>query len=94
MGNVHFTEIADFILGWLTLDISKDDWATRIADEERALNGLETGKPTEPAKEPPEGPPEEPPKAKPPEEPPPTPRPKEPPPKPGKHKHRLEDIIP
>ena len=87
MGNVHFTEILDFFLGWVTFDISKDDWATRIADEERALNNQGKDKTKEPAEEPPEVTPEKPAK-----EPPPRKPEKESPPR--HKKYDLRDIIP
>ncbi len=34
MGNIHFYEILDWVLGWAGYDITKDDWATRIAAQE------------------------------------------------------------
>ena len=98
MGNIHFTEILDFIVGWAGYDLTSDDWATRIREEQKALNGLEDGRPAEPKeppKAPPEGPatkpPEEPPK-KPPVEPPRKEAPKPPPKKPTPRD--LRDIIP
>lgn len=95
MGNIHFTEIFDFILGWLTLDFSEDDWATRIAQEDKALQQL----PEEPSKElkkeaagaSPEGPPKELPK-KPPEEPSAKKPPKEAQPK--RPKFELHELVP
>ncbi|MBM4032807.1 MAG: hypothetical protein FJ291_13605 [Planctomycetes bacterium] len=90
MGNIHFTEIADFFLGWLGYDISKDDWATRIAEEKKATASgqpLPTQPSVEPAKKPPEKP-----APKPPSEPPPKQPPKEKPRKPGKYE--LHELVP
>jgi len=95
MGNIHFTEIFDFFIGWLTLDFSGDDWATSLADEQRAVKGKGSGKPEEPATGPAADPPKEPPKAPPPEpakEPPPK-KPKKPAP-PRSRDYDLRDIIP
>ncbi len=36
MGNVHFYEIADWLLGWLTYDISGDDLLTYYKERRRA----------------------------------------------------------
>ncbi len=95
MGNIHFTEIFDFFIGWLTLDFSGDDWATSLADEQRAVKGKQNGTPEEPPSEPAVEPAKEPPKAPPPkpaEEPPPSKPKKEPPPR--KRDYDLRDIIP
>lgn len=83
MGNIHYLEILDFFLGWFGWDISKDDWATRIAAREKAA--------LQPFEAPPEQPPDEAPK-KPSEKSPPEKRPKEPPKK--RTKFDLPDLIP
>ncbi|HPD14456.1 MAG TPA: hypothetical protein PLE19_05875 [Planctomycetota bacterium] len=96
IGNIHFTEILDFIVGWVGFDLSKDDWATRIANRERAPEGTEGVQPDAPAKEAPETRPEEPPKPKPT----PTPSKPSPPREPKKDtrspapKRDLRDLIP
>jgi len=36
MGNVHFYEIADWLLGWFTYDISGDDLLTYYKERRRA----------------------------------------------------------
>jgi len=94
---VDIVAVLDFLVGLTGYDVCKDDWATRIADEERALNGLDTGKPKEPVREPAEKPAREPPKAspakpKPPEDSPPEKPKKDSPPR--HRKHDLRNIIP
>ncbi len=99
MGNIHFTEILDFFLGWFGFDTGNDDWATRLTEEEKALQAP-PGEPSkdpekEPSKELSKEPPKEPPKAppkKPPDEPPPK-KPEKTPPPSGK-KFKLEDLVP
>jgi len=36
MGNLHYLEILDFLLGWAGYDICRDDAATRAAEQEAA----------------------------------------------------------
>lgn len=92
IGNIHFTEIFDFLAGWLGFDPKKDDWATRIAERERAGKDAEDGKPTEPAEKPGEEPREAPP-PKPAEELPPPKKPEKKTP-PRSRDYDLRDIIP
>ncbi len=99
MGNIHFTEILDFFLGWFTYDIGGDDWATRLAKEDKAAlappedpsKELSKDPPGDPPKEPQKDPPKAPPK-KASEDPPPR-KPEKPPPPSGK-KFRIEDLVP
>jgi len=94
IGNIHFSEILDFIVGWAGFDLSKDDWATRIANRERAPEGSDTAPPETPAKQTPETRAEEPPKPKPtPSKPPPPREPKKDTRSPAP-KRDLRDIVP
>jgi len=98
MGNIHFTEILDFVVGWAGFDLSKDDWLTRLVAEDRALDAGAQDLSKEPGGEPAKGadnaPPEEPAKKPPDEEKPPPPKakPKDPAQKVGKHP--LHELIP
>ena len=44
MGNLHYFQILDFLLGWFTLDLAGDDYATRLA-----RRAAELEEPKEPA---------------------------------------------
>jgi len=35
MGNLHYFQILDFLLGWFGLDVAGDDYATRLREETR-----------------------------------------------------------
>ena len=55
-GNVHFYEMLDWLLGWFTYDISRDDLVTYYAMRQRAGKELVAsqpppGKPTPPKRD-------------------------------------------
>jgi len=99
MGNVHFYEIADWLLSWFTLDLAGDDLVTYYAKQRRARKeAVEELKQTPGKKAPPAGLAPPPPKGV---APPPKPSPTKPPAskRPAKvpakiGKYRLEDLIP
>lgn len=54
MGNLHYVEMVDFLLGWAGWDIARDDKATFLAEQEAAQQELAAlpAEPAEPAPSP------------------------------------------